>query len=318
MFFTRLAAFPLLTLAVSSAFAAYQVTDFKDVAADYVALYGINDRGDMVGSAGDFSSSYAFVVRGGTVETIFDASLGSSFSAWAISNTGVVVVTAATDSDPVGSSYLWEKGKLTLLGVGLFPRGISPDGRYVAGRRDGGSAFVYDTVASAYLPIDGYEFLYDINNSGVVVGNRRADVPGSGHINMVGTTVNLHTGEARDYKQHVDDPGWTVLRGINDQGNMVGRFTSGGQVLGFYMSAAGDVETFQASPGVDTYLSGLNNAGVIVGSYLTADGNSQAFIALPSAVPEPGVASMLIAGLGFVGWRRRCQLTSIRAATHPH
>ena len=270
MFFTRLAAFPLLTLPASSALAAYQVTNFKGVAAADVSLYGINDHGDMVGRAGDSSSTYAFVVRDGAVETIFDASLGSSFSAWAISNTGVVVVTAASESDPAGSSYLWEKGKLTLFGVGLYPRGISPDGRYVTGARDGGPAFIYDTVASAYLPIDGYSFLSDVNSSGVVVGNRRADVPGSGHINMVGTTLNLHTGEARDYKLHVDDPGQTVLRGINDKGDVVGRFTSGGQFVGFYMSAAGAVETFQAGPGVDTFLSGLNNAGVIVGSYLTA------------------------------------------------
>lgn len=315
MLFTRLAAFPLLTLAASSAFAAYQVTDFKGVAADDVSLYGINDRGDMVGRAGDSSSRYAFVVLDGAVETIFDASLGSSFTAWAISNTGVVVVTAASESDPVGSSYLWEKGKLTFLGVGLYPRGISPDGRYVTGGRDGGGAFVYDTVTSAYLSFDGYSFLADINSSGVVVGNRRADVPGSGHTKVVGTTLNLHTGEARDYQLHVDDPGQTALRGINDQGDVVGRFTSGGQLVGFYMSAAGDVETFQAGPGVDTFLSGLNNAGVIVGSYLTADGNSQAFIAMPSAVPEPGVAGMLVAGLGFVGWWRRRQLTSTCAAT---
>lgn len=97
-------------LATFSATAAYQIKDLTAVVAPQTLLFGINDLGDMVGAAGDGTTSHGFVVRGGKVEKIFDASLGVSFSAQAISNTGVVAVavTSADRPDALPWTYLYE------------------------------------------------------------------------------------------------------------------------------------------------------------------------------------------------------------------
>ncbi len=294
----------LIGLAAS---AAYQVKDLTAVVAPVTLLFGINDRGDMVGQAGDDTVSYGFVLRGGTVEKIFDASLGNSFSAQAISNTGVVAVavSSADRPDSLPWTYLYENGTFTLVAEGLYARGISPDGRYLTGLRGGGSTnlstFVYDTVDRTYLPAgDGNRYLQDVNSHGIVAGSRLVEDPVTLELDMVGTTVDLRTGASKTYRVHQSATGSTYLRGINDQGDLAGRvWDEGGPVLGFHLSAAGVVERFQAGGSDETFVEGLNNAGVMVGHYTTADGGYRAFVATP--VPEPSTVWMAAAGLLFVG-----------------
>lgn len=102
------------------------------------------------------------------------------------------------------------------------------------------------------------------------------------------------------YRVHQTAIGSTYLRGINDQGDLAGRvWDEGGPVLGFHLSASGVVERFQAAGSEETFVEGLNNAGVIVGHYATADGGYRAFVATP--VPEPSTLCMSVAGLLFLG-----------------
>lgn len=102
------------------------------------------------------------------------------------------------------------------------------------------------------------------------------------------------------HRIHQTAIGSTYLRGINDQGDLAGRvWDEGGPVLGFHLSASGVVERFQAGGSEETFVEGLNNAGVIVGHYATADGGYRAFVATP--VPEPSTLCMSAAGLLFLG-----------------
>lgn len=304
-----LVALPVL-LAVCSASAAYQIQDFTAVVAPQTTLFAINDRGDMVGGAGDGTQGYGFVVRGQTVETIFDASLGNWFSAQAISNTGVVAVavSSADRPDALPWSYLYEDGKFTLVADGrIYVRGMSPDGRFLTGYCDTGTC-IYDTAGKTFLSnAAGFSYLQDVNSSGLVAGTQVVEEPGSGRFNMVGVTLDLHSGQTQSYQVHQSLDGTTVMRGINDQGDLAGRvFEDDGLIYGFHRSASGVVERFRAGGG-DTYVQGLNNAGVIVGYYETPEGGLRSFVASP--VPEPGSVGMMAAGLvliaGLIRPRRR-------------
>lgn len=307
--FKVLVALPAL-LAAFSASAAYQIDEFTGLVAPHTLFFGINDRGDIVGQAGDGTQAYGFVVRGQTVETIFDASLGNWFSAQAISNTGVVAVavSSADRPDALPWSYLYHDGKFSLVAEGrLYVRGMSPDGRLLAGLCDTGDTCVYDTASQTFLgAANGYHYLQDVNSSGVVAGSRVVEDPQVGW-SIVGATVDLRDGQAQTFQVHQSPYGSTWLRGINDQGDVAGRaYEDDVGMYGFHQSASGVVERIVAG-GVGTYVQGLNNAGVIVGYYETLDGGNQAFVATP--VPEPGTVGMVSAGLiliaGLIRRRRR-------------
>lgn len=300
--FKLLVVLPAL-LAPFCASAAYQVKDFTGVVATQTLLFGLNDRGDMVGQAGDGDGGFGFVVRGQSVEKIFDASLGNWFSAQAISNTGVVAVavSSADRPDALPWSYLYEDGKFTLVAEGrLYVRGMSPDGRFLAGLCDTGETCVYDTADQTFLAsANGFNYLQGVNSSGVVAGSRLAEDPGTGRISLVGATLDLRGGQVLDYQAHQSPDGGTWLRGINDRGDLAGRaFEDDGRIYGFHRSASGVIERFVAG-GTDTYVQGLNNTGVIVGFYGTPEDGYRAFVASP--VPEPPTLLMAAAGLLLVG-----------------
>jgi len=68
--------------------------------------------------------------------------------------------------------------------------------------------------------------------------------------------------------------------GIDDNGNIVGQFTSsGGQMPGFFLSSLGGTfDTINAPSGPDTVnAQGINNNGLVVGFYVGTDGQDHGF-----------------------------------------
>ncbi len=105
----------------------------------------------------------------------------------------------------------------------------------------------------------------------------------------------------------VDDPfatGGTYVLGINDSGQVAGYYTDDIGVHGFVETAGNYTTINDPLPGNEnTYVLGINDAGQIVG-----DDTYGAFLATPTAVPEPGTLALLCSGvlsLGLIHRRKR-------------
>jgi probable HAF family extracellular repeat protein len=98
----------------------------------------------------------------------------------------------------------------------------------------------------------------------------------------------------------------TLALGINDQGQIVGAYYSGGTFNGF-LYTNGSYTTLDDPAGTNTRLSGINNAGEIVGWDEVVD--------VPAGVPEASTSAMMLVGftaLGLAGFHAtRRQLSSL-------
>ena len=81
-------------------------------------------------------------------------------------------------------------------------------------------------------------------------------------------------------------------------GEIVGTYFIGAGQYGF-VEIGGVFTTVNDPNGVlgTTNVFGVNDSGDIVGSYTDASGVTHGFVADPVAAPEPGVLSLLLAGL---------------------
>jgi len=111
-----------------------------------------------------------------------------------------------------------------------------------------------------------------INDSGQIVGAYNLNPPESGHI-FEGAHGFLDTGGTFT---NVDDPTAgvtnTTAEKINNSGNIVGVYRTGGPGIGF-LDVGGVFTDVNFPGGVGTHANGINNAGEIVGQYKGPSGN---------------------------------------------
>ncbi len=293
--------------------ASYVVTPFDLPGSLESDIWGINDAGYLVGSAGDGQTGFGYVYGGGKVVRL-DGPAGSlGAGATGISAAGAVVG-SWTDStrprqeviydwDPVTGTqiprtvtvyaqrgFVWQAGSYTAIDVPFAgaldttARAISPDGRYVSGTYNDASStfnsFVLDTKTGAYtdLPaVQGYNIAQGINSAGQMVGDRTT--------RSQGYIMDLATGNRTDFSFS----GVTRLapRAINDRGQMAGWLSDAAGTHAWIGNASGyqKIDAPAAWGSGALIGEGLNNHGQVVGPWDDAARNTHGFIATPAVDP---------------------------------
>jgi PEP-CTERM motif len=176
------------------------------------------------------------------------------------------------------------------IGTGTTINGISNNGTVVGFTSPNGTTFnnftanpLSSTTANP-LNINGSSFAManGINSAGTVVGtdgNNNA-------FTLVGN--NLTTYIPNSAATPPNNGVAAVAFGINDQGLIVGQYTTNADVTPGYVLNGASLTTINAPSGPDVVnAQGINNNGLVVGFYVGADGNDHGFMARYNAANPP-------------------------------
>lgn len=203
--------------------------------------YGINDRGDIVGTYDEFGVHDGFLYHDGVFTTIAVPS-GTLTDVFGINNSGQLVgdyLTVGGQSRYHG--FVYAGGEIHTIDV--------PD--------------VFQTAATG------------INNRGQVVGIFDQIVE---HSDRPPSVVQHGFLDTNDRFTVIDVPGarYTDVNGINDKDEIVGAYADNTGTHGF-LYYKGHFTTIDAPGAVETHANGINDSGEIVGSYLDSNFHSHAF-----------------------------------------
>jgi uncharacterized membrane protein len=332
-FISRLVCSITFAVSATSALAAgYEIHTLPSYSAfGGIQVFGINNSGQIVGNGFTDTGMKAFVYQAGAY-SVFDGPAGAtSSSALGISDSGVIVGGYFDGDAGDPNAYLRQKGflktgaayqALDYPGIANSnPRGISSDGRYVAGFSgsvaDGKVGYVLDRSTGAYMSTRNElgGFPQGVNNSGIAVGDVVTQETGYGR-RVMGFTFDASTGLRTDYSFAGFES--TRFRGINNLGQIAGWLDQGfDPVSNELLSTVGFVGTptsfeILAVPGASqTVAQGINDAGWVVGTYVLND-EYFGFVATP--VPEPETYALMLVGLTalFGVHRRRLKAVSTR------
>jgi MYXO-CTERM domain-containing protein len=323
----RLSALILALAGTAATATPYQFIDIRPAGATTVQVWDVNNLGQVVGTFGvGDAPQQAFVWQGGTITPLPGPAGAIGVAAFSISETGVAVgsyydtrvVDPGTGELVPGPTAGWVLASgvyttVTVPGADFVQlRGISPDGRYVAGYYTGDTVgqvgFVLDRdtgdTVSTNAPGSVFNIAQGINAAYQVAGGDT--LPGIGSPGYVfdvasGTRSDLFLSGALS----------TRLRDLDNRGNFAGWATFPGTpgapsvTRGVLGNAAGfDTVMFPGSS--STTLQGLNDAGWLSGNYqlVTPSPGSSGFVAIP--IPEPATWALWLAGVGaLLAWRRR-------------
>ena len=272
----------------------YTVTPYAVPGSASTQLWGMNDHGVLVGS----DDSGGFIDDHGTITTVNLP--GSPGFVAGISNGGVAVGSDGT------SSFFYQDGVMTPFAVAgaddTLIRGISPNGRYIAGVTIAGDdfdGFVYDNATSTLTRIVGpagtnVSVVQGVNDSGIAAGSLSG--------NSGGFLFDATDGTTRYF---TDAGGLTQLhfRAIDNAGDVGGwALDADRNIVGFLGTLDDGFTQFNLGEG-GTYIYGLSDIGEAVGFYADADGGLHGYIVTASAVPEPTSAASMALALLVLGAR---------------
>jgi hypothetical protein len=240
--------------------------------------FGINARGDIVGSYTDSTGTHGFVRRRGEFTTI-DYPGAATTEAWGINPRGDIVGRYTLGGLGGVRGFLLSHGTYSDISIPnhliTLPTKIGASGEIVGCFHDVNSlrdmyGYVQrgNTVTTFELPTVTAPTGSSAMHNGVLPG---------GQI-VVGLTFPTAT-TSRGYVLTpdgltlVDFPGSTVtqLWDVNPDGIIVGQYTAGGRTNGFYVDGS-EYETISVPGSTMTVARGINPQGDIVGVYNDASG----------------------------------------------
>lgn len=264
----------------------------------------VNAKGQVVGNfSGGLRDQKGYIYDQGSYTLLTGPTGAVSVQAWSISDDGTVVGTYLA-SNGQRNSFIYGNGLYqTFEAPGFLSaslRGISPNGRYLAGESSG-TAFVYDratsTLVQAPTDRDGVLGVQGINDSGVLVGYGFGETGVAGASFTFDAVNGVHTVYGATPR--------IVFKDINSRGEILARGSAPGSPSDNLLGLPGQFQPLDVRPAMLFGTAGMNDDGWLVGVY-TPDLNTmrvEGFLAIP--VPEPTTWGLMLGGLAVIGWRAR-------------
>lgn len=289
----------------------------------WMAGYGINDIGQVVGEVDTGGSGEAQAYLYSSGRTTLLGTLGGNFSiANALNNSGEVVG-IATRSDGSADAFRYSGG--AMLGLGLTQGGVEVGAEaedinevgQIVGRISTSSGLGHAFTRNGdgtMVNLGPWESASAINNAGQVAGSigRRAAIysggvttslgPLLGNVNSTATDINNRGQVVGSFESAVGRRGFMYSAGqmidigsgyplaVNDAGQAVGLSSSREEAVTFIGGHARDLRNFVVD--TDGLISlgtahGINALGQIVGSGRDFRNNAQAYILTPTSLFKP-------------------------------
>lgn len=309
------------TCAAAAEAVTYKFTTIAQPGSDTTAIWDVNNSGQIAGNSQNLTTfdQQAFIYAAGTFTTLSGPVGSISTTALGISDNGVVVGSYYTSKsvDADGNilfgperSYIFSSGSYTTFEVAgatqTQARGVSPDGRYVAGFYSNdtvsGQGFIFDTASNSFAFVgaggtDNFTIMQGINSSYSAVGS---DISFN---DPVVTRAGVIYGIGTDSRTDVELPGalQTAFRAIDNAGVISGWYNDGAAIHGF-TGYPGAIRTIDVAGAEATFVQGSNDSGILVGQYRIGD-RMFSFVATP--VPEPETWALMLGGMALLAMRRR-------------
>ena len=277
-----------LLATVPATAASYSFTTIDAPGAIYTQASGINNSGEIVGTALTAAGAQEGFVDVNGAYTFINVSGAAATSALGVNSAGEIVG-SYLDSSYVSHGFVDIGGVITTFNVASSTAtsiaGVNASGTTVGfyGTSTSNYGFMNSggTVTTIAPTGANSSIASGINNAGTVVGYTTT---GFEYVNGTFTTISAGT--------------HTEPNAINNLGEIVGEFTNTTGEHGF--TDIGGVYTTIDDPSAmqgTTDITGVNDSGTILGNYTDAAGNVDSFIG--TVTPEP--ASFLLMGVGVAG-----------------
>src|SRR5579871_3892286 len=238
--------------------------------------YGINNKGQIVGSFSNSHGWHGFLYSIGTYTTIDEPAGINGTDGFGINDAGTLVGHFADGF--LNRGYVYSGGTFSALDGGISLGNIGygiNDAGTIVGISYGPISFILRGGVYTFIsnPAADLTMAQGINNNDVVVGY---DHDGSGYHGFVyqnGTYTNFDDPLA---------PGQTYAEGINDLGQIVGYYVDNNNIRHGFLDSGGVFTTIDDGLGAGgTVAQGINDAGQIVGYYYDSNNVTHGFLANP-------------------------------------
>jgi uncharacterized membrane protein len=285
----------------------YSYHTFTYPGADFTQVFGINDRGQVAGTAAAGADNFPFVydIKKGTFTNITPLAGYASTSVFDVSDSGTVVGAVLSEDGTTFSGVIIDKhGNATVFEhpdalSQTLPRGVNNRGQ-VVGIRDSvndvfqtENGFIYDSRTGEFTDIvpSVFTIAHGINNRGEVAGHAfffESDSPcplDPGELKRFGWKRDKQ-GNVTYFT--VNDSG-TAARGISDSGTIAGFITTGTGIKAFTVELDGtqcqditiaDADLISVPTATLTLAEGLNSKGIVSGDWSVAN-DIFGFVAIP-------------------------------------